>query len=154
EKSKKHILFMSNPDRPEKNYNLAKQAYNLLNENNIVLHVIYNISNDKIPHYYYSADLLLLTSLWEGSPNVIKEAMACNLPIVSTDVGDVKEVIGSTEGCYICSYDPKDVAEKIKMALDFGKRTNGRERIIKLGLDADNIAKKIINVYDKVLERS
>jgi len=55
--------------------------------------------------------------------------MACNLPIVSTDFGDVKEVIGNTEGCYITSFDPKDVAEKIGMALDFGKRTNGRECI-------------------------
>lgn len=151
EKSKKHILFMSNPDRPEKNFNLAQQACDLLNDKNIDLHTIYNIPHDKIPYYYYSADLLLFTSLSEGSPNVIKEAMACNLPIVSTDVGDVKEIIGDTEGCFICSYDPKDVADKIKIALDYGKRTNGREQIIKLGLDSDSIAKKIIKVYEEVV---
>ena len=75
--------------------------------------------------------------------------MACNCPIVSTDVGDVKEVIGKTEGCYITSFDPKDVAEKIKMALDFGKRTNGRNHI--KHLEINNIAKKIINVYEHVL---
>ena len=149
--NKKHILFLSNPDRQEKNYKLAKQAVDLLNSNYIDLHAIYNIPHDKVPYYFYSADVLLLTSLWEGSPNVIKEAMACNLPIVSTDVGDVKEIIGDTEGCYICSYDPTDVAEKIKMALSFGKRTNGRKRIIELGLDSDSIAKKIIDVYQEVL---
>jgi glycosyltransferase involved in cell wall biosynthesis len=77
--------------------------------------------------------------------------MACNLPIVSTDVGDVKEIIGNTEGCYITSYDPKEVAEKIKIAFEFGKRTNGRERLIKLGLDSDTIAKRIIHVYKQVL---
>ena len=78
--------------------------------------------------------------------------MACNLPIVSTDVGNVKEVIGNTEGCYITTYDPMDVAEKTKMALAFGRRTNGRERITKLGLDSDTISKKIISVYKKVLK--
>jgi glycosyltransferase involved in cell wall biosynthesis len=150
--NKKHILFMADPKRPEKNYILAKQSYDLLNSNNIDLHVIYNIFHDEIPYYLYSADVLLLTSLWEGSPNIIKEAMACNLPIVSTDVGDVKEIIGNTDGCYICSYDPVDVAEKIEMALSFGKRTNGRERIIELGLDSDSIAKKIIQVYEEVLK--
>lgn len=65
----------------------------------------------------------------------------------------MKEIIGDTEGCYICSYDPTDVAEKIKMALSFGKRTNGRKRIIELGLDSDSIA-KIIDVYQEVLYKN
>jgi len=149
--NKRHIIFVSDPDRYEKNYQLAKSSFDLLKHDNIELDTIYNIINDLMPYYYCGADLLLLTSLWEGSPNVIKEAMACNLPIVSTDVGDVKEIIGDTEGCFICSYDPKDVAEKIKMALEFGKRTNGRERIKKLDLDSDSIAKKIIIVYEEVV---
>ena len=75
--------------------------------------------------------------------------MACNCPIVSTDVGDVKEVIGNTEGCYICSYDTGVVADKIKLALNFGKRTNGRKKI--KHLDQKIIAQKIIGVYNKVL---
>jgi len=99
-----------------------------------------------------ACDVILITSFSEGSPQVIKEAMACNLPIVSTDVGDVKEVIGNTEGCYITSFDPKDVAEKIKMALDFDKRTNGRERIKKLGLDSESIAMEIIKLYKNVIQ--
>lgn len=94
-------------------------------------------------------DILLLTSLWEGSPNVIKEAMACNCPILSADVGDGAKVIRKTDGCYICSYDPEDVAEKIKEALEFGKRTNGREKI--KHLDEKIIAQKIIGVYNEVL---
>ena len=99
-------------------------------------------------------ELVILTSLWEGSPNVIKEAMACNCPIVSTNVGDVRWVIGDTEGCYITSFDPEDVAEKIKLALEFGKRTNGRDRIIELGLDSETIAKRLIDIYSKVLEEN
>ncbi len=79
--------------------------------------------------------------------------MACKCPIVSTDVGDVKDVIGNTEGCYLTKFDPQDVAEKIKIALEFGERTNGRERIIEAGLDSKTIAKRIVGVYRKVLGR-
>ncbi len=92
----------------------------------------------------------MLTSYNEGSPNVIKEAMACNMPIVSTNVGDVKEVVGKTKGCYITSFEPEDVAEKIKLALEFGKRTIGRDDI--KHLESSVIAKKIINVYKSVLK--
>ena len=151
---KKHIIFVANPDRYEKNFKLAKKVFDLLKDKNVELNVICEVPYGVIPYYMNAADVLLLTSLWEGSPNVIKEAMACNCPIVSTDVGDVKEVIANTEGCYISSFDPEDVADKIKMALVFAEeenRTNGRKRIIELGLDTETIANKIIDVYKKVV---
>jgi len=144
---KKHIIFVANPDRREKNYHLAEQAFQLINDPNVELNIVSGVNYKLIPYYYYAADVLLLTSLWEGSPNVVKEAMACNLPIVSTDVGDVREVIGKTDGCYITTFEPGDVAEKLKMALAFGKRTNGREHISHL--DSNVIAKKIIKIYEK-----
>ena len=115
---------------------------------------MYDASYELITYYMNAADVLLLTSLWEGSPNVIKEAMACNCPIVSTDVGDVRWVFGETEGCYLTSFDPEDVADKIKLALVFAEeknRTNGRKRIIEFGLDTETIANKIIDVYKKVV---
>jgi len=147
----KIILFLGNPSDARKNYKLLKEAISLVNDVCIKIIKPYPVNNEEIVYFLNAADVLVMTSFLEGSPNVIKEAMACNLPIVSTDVGDVKEIIGDTEGCFICSYDPKDVAEKIKMALSFGKRTNGRKRIIELGLDSDSIAKKIIDVYQEVL---
>jgi len=147
----KIILFLGNPSDPRKNYNLLKKAINIIKDVNVKIIKPYPVDNKDIVYFMNAADVLVMTSYLEGSPNVIKEAMACNLPIVSTDVGDVKEIIGDTEGCFICSYDHKDVADKIKKALDYGKRTNGRERIIKLGLDSDSIAKKIINVYEEVV---
>lgn len=147
------ILFISGLNRPEKNIELAKAAIKVLHNSNIELRHVYNVPHNEIPWHLNSADVLLLTSKWEGSVNVIKEAMACNCPIVSTDVGDVKWVLGDTEGCYIASYEPMDLAEKIKLALEFSKvkkRTEGRNRIYKLGLDSDTIAGKIIEVYKKV----
>ena len=98
-----------------------------------------------------AADLLLLTSLWEGSPNIVKEAMACNCPIVTTDVGDVRTVFGNIEGCFISNFDSDDVANKIERAILFGLRTEGRKKIIDNELDSGSIAKKIIDLYQKSL---
>ena len=151
--SKKIILFVANPARKEKNYSLAKKAYDLLHTDNAELKVIYEIKQEVLNLYYNAADLLILTSFHEGSPNVIKEAMACNCPIVSTDVGDVKEIIGNTEGCYITSFNAENVAKEIEFAIKFKERTNGYERIIKLGLDSNIVANKIIDVYNNVLGR-
>lgn len=154
-KKKYNLLFVAFGENSRvKNYDLAKQAFDSIRSSDKELHVISKIKHNELPYYYNAADALVLTSFSEGSPNVIKEAMACNCPIVSTDVGDVREVLGNTYGCYMSSFSPNDVAEKINMALDFSKtigRTNGRKRIMELGLDADTIAKKIIDVYKETL---
>jgi len=78
--------------------------------------------------------------------------LACNLPIVSTDVGDVKLNISGVDGCYVCKQDVNDLTEKLNLALSFGQRTNGRQRIIELGLDSDTIAVKLIEVYNSLLK--
>jgi len=153
-KKRSYILFLANPFRSEKNFSLAQKSFNLIKSNKLELICLHNISYNKIPYYINSADVVVLSSLWEGSPNVIKEAMACNCPIVSTDVGDVKWVMGDTIGCYIASFDPEDMAENIKLVLDFGKRTNGRQRIIELGLDSETVAKRIRELYKQVLRNN
>jgi teichuronic acid biosynthesis glycosyltransferase TuaC len=150
---KKLILFISVPGRAEKNLELAKRSVTELREYDVELKHICNVPNIEIPYYLNASDAMLLTSKWEGSVNVVKEAMACNCPIVSTDVGDVKWVVGETEGCYITSFKPEDVVEKNKAVIAFGKRTNGRKRIIELGLDSETVAGRIIEIYDKVLKK-
>lgn len=149
DRDKKHILFTSNPHRFEKNFQLAKDAVALMDNNrDIELHFLVDIPNEKISYYYNSANVVVLTSLWEGSPNAIKETMACNIPIVSTNVGDVKEVISSTKGCFISSFNPTDFALKIEDALNYNKRTEGRENI--KYLKSNLIAKKIIKIYKNI----
>ncbi|MBN2174679.1 MAG: glycosyltransferase, partial [Bacteroidales bacterium] len=155
ESLKKNILFLANPNRYEKNFKLAQESINLLNKlnnENVELHIVYDIEHDLVPYYLNASDVLLLTSLWEGSPNVIKEAMACNLPIVSTDVGDVSDIIEKTQGCYITDFDALDIADKLEKALAFGKRTNGRQNIAYL--DDNIIAKKLIDIYNQVLHQN
>jgi glycosyltransferase involved in cell wall biosynthesis len=151
---KKQILFISDPNRPEKNIKLALSAVTALHNSDVTLKHIYCVPNEELPYYYNAADALLLTSKYEGSVNVVKEAMACNCPIVSTDVGDVKCVSGNTEGCYITSFEPTEIAEKIRKALEFKKKTNGRQRIIDLGLDSEIIASKIRALYEAVIIHS
>jgi glycosyltransferase involved in cell wall biosynthesis len=151
DRDKKNILFVADPARPEKNWDLALRGAGMLNRDDVKLVPVYGIPHSKLPDYYNFADILLLTSIWEGSPNVVKEAMACGLPVVATGVGDVKELLEGVEGCYICSFDPADVAEKLKKALEFRGRTKGREKIFSKGLDSRSIAKQIIEVYENVI---
>ena len=152
--SKKHILFAANPNRLEKNFDLVSKAFSILNNPNIELHVLENVPHNEIPTYMNSSDIVILSSQHEGSPNVIKEAMAFNRPIVATNVGDIEWVFGNTEGCYLTSFDPIDVAGKLKLALEFSalqSNTTGRERIMKIGLDSETVAKKIIELYKIIL---
>lgn len=101
-----------------------------------------------IPTYMSACDVLLLTSRSEGSPTVIKEAMACNLPIVSTDVGDVAEVIGGVEGCHLIQPEVDDIVDKLLQVLRKGQRTQGRDKIEFLRSDA--IAWRVIAVYNEL----
>lgn len=149
--AKKHILFAANPYRYVKNYKLAKEAFALLSIDGLELHYLDDVVNKDMPYYYNAADVVLLTSLWEGSPNVIKEAMACNTPIVSTDVGDVKDIIGKTNGCYIARGNPIEISLKIQEALKFNGKTTGRENI--RHLDSRIIANRIINIYNSILRK-
>jgi teichuronic acid biosynthesis glycosyltransferase TuaC len=139
--------------RREKRLDIAKSAVSLAQKKDasIELMVLTDKPHDQIPLYMNACDALLLVSTAEGSPNVVKEAMACNLPVVSVPVGDVPDLIGDTEGCYLCSYDPSDVAEKLGLVLKNPGRTDGRTKISHL--DQSNIAKRIIAVYQDVLER-
>ncbi len=147
--SKKHILFAANPDRPEKNYKLTKEAFDLLELENVELHYLKDVPNENMPFYFNAANVIVLTSLWEGSPNVIKESMACNIPIVATDVGDIRKVFADTQGCYLTSQDVNDVAMKLKEAIAFDNRTRGRETI--KYLNENIIAANIISLYESVL---
>ena len=145
----KHILFPANASRPEKDYALAKSACALFE--NVELHAFDNTPNEETPYWYNAADVVLLTSKWEGSPNAIKEAMACGCPIVSVDVGDVAERMSGVDGCHVVpTREPKDIAEALEKALTFNGKTKGRERIIADGLTNEMVAEKIVRIYKQV----
>jgi glycosyltransferase involved in cell wall biosynthesis len=104
-----------------------------------------------VVQYMNAADALILASLWEGSPNVVKEAMACSLPVVSVAVGDVPELIGRTEGCYVAGPDARDLGEKLALAVSPRRRTTGRADIAHLEVGA--VAQRIIATYHEAASR-
>lgn len=146
--SKKHVLFAANPKRKEKNYELANKAFKEMNNDQVELHALVDISNDLMPAYFNAADVIILTSLWEGSPNVIKEAMACNCKIVAVNVGDIKKVISDTEGCFVTDFNATNFSQKLQQALALKHKTNGREKITYL--DSSLIANQLITIYNTV----
>lgn len=154
ETDKRYVIWCSHPDRLEKNYALAQTAVEILKkkQEHVELLPIYNKTPQEVVRYMNAADCLLLTSVQEGSPNVIKEAMACNCPIVSTDVGDVRERLTGLDGCYILPekdmQSPDALANLIGEAICYGKRTEGYNRIINDELTIQQIAKRIMACYE------
>jgi glycosyltransferase involved in cell wall biosynthesis len=106
--------------------------------------------HETVPAYMSACDALILTSALEGSPMVVKESMACNLPIVSVHVGDVPEVIGGTPGCRLAERDPADLAAKLVEVLREPRRSDGRSRIGHLR--HDSVAKRILDVYARAIQ--
>jgi len=147
---KKQILFMADPERLEKNFALAEQAFKLLDEIRVELKIVHGIPHSDTFRYYYAADALLMTSLHEGSPNVVKEAMACNLPIICTDVGDVRHLIGGLSNCFVTGYDAKEIAQAISAVLKQNQVSDGRERLIALKLSSNEVASRLKSIYEKV----
>ena len=146
----KHVLFPANPNRAEKDFPLAQKAVSLLGDD-VQLHVFEDVEHKDTVYYYNAADAVLLTSKWEGSPNVIKESMACNRPLVSTDVGDVKERIEGVEGCYVAeTREPKEIVKLLQKAMAFEGKTCGREKLIADGLGHLTVAKELERIYNRV----
>ena len=150
----KHILFPYPPSRDVKNYSLAEEVVEEVKSRTnekVELKVVYGVPHKKILVYYNASDVLLLTSKSEGSPNTVKEAMACNVPVVSTDVGDVELLLDGVKHSKVCD-DKKKLVKGVLDAIDKNARSNGRERIKELGISLEDMGKKIFNIYNKALE--
>lgn len=151
DEEKKYVLFAGAFDNAVKNAPLAKEAFELLNSSNIELLELKGYSRDEVTLLMCAVDAFFMTSHTEGSPQVIKEAMACGCPIVSVDVGDVRERLEGIEGCYVSeTRNPGDLANLLKNALDFNEKTNGRGKIIADALDNRQVVGKMIDIYKTI----
>lgn len=151
ETNKHYVLFAGAFDNAVKNASLAKEALALCEDENVELLELKGYTRDEVTFLMCAVDALLMTSVSEGSPQVIKESMACGCPIVSVDVGDVKERISGVDGCFVAeTRDPKEIAELLKKAMAFDGKTNGRDRIIADGLDNRLVAERLMDIYKRV----
>ena len=146
-----YVLFAGAFDNEVKNSALAKAAISIVPNTKLV--ELRGYSREQVNLLANAADCLLMTSHREGSPVVIKEAMACGTPIVSVDVGDVKEMLADVDGCFISTYDANSVANHLKQALKFEGKTNGPQSIIEKGLSNELVVKRIIEIYKNVLKK-
>jgi len=146
----KIVLFVADPSRYEKNFPLAQEAVRRTGRDDTTLLPVFGVPHELMPDYYNAADVLLLTSLWEGSVNSVKEAMACNLPVVSTDVGDVRINTSGLDGYYVTGFDASAISTKVDEAIRKYKPVNARDRIFELKLDSASVAGRLIEIYNSV----
>lgn len=143
----KIALFAVRFSREVKNAPLAFSAVNLIK--GLELHELTgNYSREEMCTLMNAVDLALMTSFTEGSPQFVKEALACGCPVVSVEVGDVKDLIGDVEGCYMAERNAQDIANKIKLVLQQNKRINGKEIVEKF--DINEIAKQLSQLYQQI----
>lgn len=145
------VLFVGNPNLARKRYALAQQAVALLPAiARAKLVVGWEVPHTQIPEYMAACDALVFTSSQEGSPNAVKEALACDLPVVSVPVGDVAERIQGIAGCELCADDrPETIAAALARVLARGGRIDGRSAVRQL--DEQLLTQQVIGIYHAVL---
>lgn len=152
--NKHYVLFAGAFDNEVKNAPLARKTVEELCNPNVTLLELKGYSRDEVTMLMCAVDAFLMTSFTEGSPQVIKEALVCGCPIVSVDVGDVKERIEGVNGCYVAkTRDATELAVLLQNALGFEGKTKGREKVISDRLDNQLVAQQLMNIYRSVCRK-
>ena len=152
------ILFTSlSIDNPIKRYQLACEAFNIANQRcggHLRLKVLSDIPHEMVPLHVAACDIILCTSHYEGWPNSVKEAIACGVPFVATDVSDLQEISLNAPPCKVCRATPIDLANGLVDILNntFNRALDGliiRNAVQSMG--TENSAKALANIYKSLL---
>lgn len=148
---KRYVLFAGAFDNLVKNVSLAKEAVALLHVQEVELLELKGYSREEVVLLMCAVDVLLMTSINEGSPQVVKEALACGCPIVSVDVGDVRERIDGVEGCFVAqTREPQELSVMLEKAMGFEGKTKGRNKVVEDGMDNCHVSQQLVTLYEKV----
>lgn len=147
------VFFPCDPAKPEKRADLARAGFEIFARAHPDARLVLGggIPYEQMPDTLKAADVILHPTDFEASPTVIKEALACERPVVATDTGDVREGYGDLPGVLICDWTAEDVARNLEQALTAQTPYGGRERLEKLELDLDQVARRVLAVYEQVL---
>ncbi len=153
---RRYVLFPSNPAVARKGFPLAKQAVeeaSKLAGETLEIVTLWGVPPDRVPILMNACDVLLLTSFWEGSPNAVKEAMACEVPVVSVPVGDVPQLLEGVDGSAVRARDADALSQALAEVLSNPRRPAGREALRRHGLDLESVARRLVEIYEEVLAR-
>jgi teichuronic acid biosynthesis glycosyltransferase TuaC len=142
----KYVLFLGNPADPRKNFQLLEGVIPRLKQHGIEVLKPYPIPHEEVVEYLNSVDVLVMCSYEEGSPNVVKEGMACNCKGVFTDVGDVRYLIEKTVGYELCDFTEESLLASIFKVLS-KEECAGRKKLIELELELPKVARKLKSIY-------
>jgi len=117
----------------------------------LTLHVVTGRPPSEMPLHMNASDALILTSLHEGSPMVVKEALACNLPVIAVPAGDVEERLRGVEGCVVVPPDVEALADGIRARRRSPTPIDGRAAVA--SLSAERVAARLVEVYRRMLDR-
>lgn len=160
--SKRYILFVdsnTSKKRTQKRKDRFDATLNLLRTefgyDNIEELVMIGVAREDVPTYINACDLHLLTSDLEGSPNSVKECMCCNVPVVSTDVGNVRDLFDGVAQCYVSdSFEPQSLAFLASKVLNDNSKISTRNAIEQKELDLKSIARKLYNLYLSIINKN
>jgi glycosyltransferase involved in cell wall biosynthesis len=147
---RKSLLFVGNPNVPRKNVKLAEAVRDELVQRGrqVELRIAWQVDPDAIVLWMAASDALLFPSIFEGSPNTVKEAMAMELPIVSAPVGDVRERLRNIDGTFVVERDRTSMADAAERALEYDRIPAARASVAELSIES--VAERVAAVYRAV----
>lgn len=146
------VIFPNDPAYTRKNFPLVENAIDQLCTKypDLLLKVVYNVEHNEILRFIKAADFMFFASFHEGSPNVVKEALACNTAVISVPVADVPYRLSSIPGCFVSkSYSLPDFIEAAEQALQFDYRNFDAAKSA-FELDDDVLNKRVFDIYQKL----
>lgn len=146
--SEKWVLFNSlDLENPVKRFALAKEAFDLAQQShgNLRFRLATNLAHHEMANFVAACDLILCTSETEGWPNSLKEALACNVPFVATDVSDLRDIAANEPSCRICSPDAQVIAANICEVLALPQNLCLRQHVSEMSVDASS--DRMIAIY-------
>jgi teichuronic acid biosynthesis glycosyltransferase TuaC len=147
------LFFPASPTARGKRFELVDGAQKIIRRHHPHVQLLTGgaIPHSLMPMYYNAADVIVQSSFYEASPTIVKEALACEVPLVSTDSGDTREIIDGVRNCFVCADDPAEIASRVLMCVGH-RAIGGRERLLAMGLSLEQVAQRLIRIYETIGE--